>query len=89
MMTPKILEENGLIFWFHSFDALHEKRASVHVGKGTQDDVSDAKVWLEPTVEVMREGRALKPKELRKALKIIEKNKEQMLAEWRNYGKTD
>jgi len=87
MMSPKILESNGLIFWFHSFDALHETRASVHVGKGTQDDVNDSKVWLEPEVEVGREGRTLKPKELRKALKIIAENREFMLKEWRNYGK--
>ena len=40
MMSPKVLEAGGLIFWFHSYDALHEKRASVHVGKGSQDDHS-------------------------------------------------
>ncbi len=27
-MSPKVLEEGGLIFWFHSCDALHETRAS-------------------------------------------------------------
>jgi len=45
-MSPKVLEEGGLIFRFHSYDALHENRASVHVGKGTQDDLHDAKIWL-------------------------------------------
>jgi len=38
MMSPKVLEADGLIFWFHSYDALHEDRASVHVGKGSQND---------------------------------------------------
>ena len=32
-MSPRILREGSLIFWFHSFDALHENRASVHVGR--------------------------------------------------------
>jgi hypothetical protein len=27
MMSPKVLEAEGLIFWFHSSDALHETRA--------------------------------------------------------------
>ena len=37
-MSPKILEQGELVFWFHSYDALHENRPSVHVGKGSQDD---------------------------------------------------
>ena len=51
-MSPKILESRDLIFWFHSYDALHENRASVHVGKGLQDDSNDAKIWLEPRIEI-------------------------------------
>jgi hypothetical protein len=43
-MSPKVLEVGALIFWFHSYDALHEDRASVHVGKGSQDDYNDAKI---------------------------------------------
>jgi hypothetical protein len=87
MMSPKVLEVDGLIFWFHSYDAIHEPRASVHVGKGTQDDINDAKIWLEPEVEVGREGGTLKPKELRKALRVIEENHDYLLEEWRGYGK--
>lgn len=30
-MSPRVLAEGALIFWFHSHDALHENRASVHV----------------------------------------------------------
>lgn len=86
-MSPKVLEADGLIFWFHSYDALHENRASVHVGKGTQDDVNDAKIWLEPELEVHRAGRNLKPKELRKALRVIEENRAFLLEEWHGYGK--
>jgi hypothetical protein len=87
MMSPKVLETDGLIFWFHSYDALHERRASVHVGKGTQDDVNDAKIWLEPEIEVHRAGRNLKSTELRKALRVIEENRAFLLEEWHGYGK--
>lgn len=43
-MSPKVLQEGDLIFWFHSYDARYEERASVHVGKGSQDDYNDAKI---------------------------------------------
>jgi hypothetical protein len=46
------------------------------VGKGSQDDHNDAKIWLEPKVEVMRAG---------KALKIIEQDLEYLLEEWHGY----
>ncbi len=85
MMSPKVLEADNLIFWFHSYDALHENRASVHVGKGSQDDYNDAKIWLEPKVEVMRAGKTLRTHELNKALKAIEQDLEYLLEEWHGY----
>jgi len=60
-MSPKVLEERGLIFWFHSYDALHEDRASVHVGKGSQDDRNDAKIWLEPEIAPSRRASMRRP----------------------------
>ncbi|MBS3933796.1 MAG: DUF4160 domain-containing protein [Truepera sp.] len=84
-MSPRVLAEGSLIFWFHSYDALHEKRASVHVGKGSQDDVNDAKVWLEPEVEVARVGRTLKEHELRRAIKVIREHHAYLLEEWHGY----
>lgn len=45
-MSPRVLGAGDLIFWFHSYDALQEDRASVHVGRGTQNDFNDAKIWL-------------------------------------------
>lgn len=63
-MSPRVLASRELLFWFHSHDALHEDRASVHVGKGSQDDFNDAKVWLEPEIEVARAGRTLRQQEL-------------------------
>lgn len=84
-MSPKILEESGLIFWFHSYDALHENRASVHVGKGSQDDHNDAKIWLEPEVEAARLGRTLRKHELNRALKIIKQHRNYLMEQWYGY----
>jgi hypothetical protein len=85
MMSPKILESGELLFWFHSYDALHENRASVHVGKGSQNDHNDAKIWLEPKIEVARAGKTLRNHELKRALKVIEQNLEHFLKEWHGY----
>jgi len=84
-MSPKILEQRGLIFWFHSYDALHENRAGVHVGKSSQDDFNDAKIWLEPEITVARRGRTLREHELNLALKIIEKNQDYLMEQWYGY----
>lgn len=78
-MSPKVLEAAGLIFWFHSYDVLHENRPSVHVGKGSQDDHNDAKIWLEPEIEVARPGRILRNHELNQAYKVIQQNREYLL----------
>ena len=85
MMNPKVLEAEGLIIWFHSYDALHENRASVHVGKGSQDDHNDAKIWLESKVEIALVGKTLKTHEINKALKVIEQDLEYLLKEWHGY----
>lgn len=85
MMSPKVLEASNLVFWFHSYEALHEDRASVHVGKGSQDDHNDTKIRLEPKVEVMRAGKTLRTHELNKALKIIEDDLEYLLEEWHGH----
>lgn len=84
-MSPKVLEEGALIFWFHSYDARHEERASVHVGKSSQDDFNDAKIWLEPEIEVAKPGRTLKRHELRQAFTIIAQNLAYLLEEWHGY----
>lgn len=85
MMSPKVLEAGDLIIWFHSYDALHENRASVRVGKSSQDDHNDAKIWLEQKIEIARPGRNLWNRELKKALKLIEQDLEYLLEEWHAY----
>lgn len=88
-MSPRVLKEGAFVFWFHSYDALHEQRASVHVGKGLQDDNNDGKIWLEPDVEVARPGRTLRQHELSRALRIIEQNRDYLLEQWHGYkGRT-
>lgn len=37
-MSPRVFKEGEFVFWFHSYDVLHESRASIHVGKGSQND---------------------------------------------------
>ena len=81
-MSPRVFKEGDLVFWFHSYDALVENRASVHVGKGSQNDSTDSKIWLEPQVEVARIGRTLSQTELNRALKIVERNLERLREAW-------
>ena len=84
-MSPKILVAGSLIFWSYGYDARHENRASVHIGKGSQDDTNDAKIWLEPEIEVARTGRVLRQRELRQALRIIEQNRAYLLEQWNDF----
>jgi hypothetical protein len=60
-------------------------RASVHVGTGSQDDYTDAKIWLEPEIEVARPGRTLRSHELNLALRLIREHRDYLLEEWYDY----
>lgn len=84
-MSPKVLEAGPYIFWFHSYDARFENRASIHIGRSSQDDENDAKVWLEPEIELARSGRRLRRHELRTVLAIVEENRGFFLEEWHEY----
>jgi hypothetical protein len=81
-VSPRVFKEGELVFWFHSYDVLWENRASIHVGKGSQHDTNDAKIWLEPQIEVARAGRTLSRIELNQALQIIEHNLGRLLEAW-------
>jgi hypothetical protein len=84
-MSPKVLTEGELLFWFHSHDALSEDRASVHIGKGWQDDYNDPKIWLEPEIKVAKPGRTLRRPESNRALKVISPNHAFLLEKWHEY----
>jgi hypothetical protein len=77
-MSPRVFKEGKFVFWFHSYDVLHENRASVHVGTGSQNDAGDAKIWLEPQIEIGRPGRS----ELNDAIGIVERNLDRLQEAW-------
>ena len=84
-MSPRIFKEGEYVFWFHSYDVLHEDRASIHVGKGSQNDSGDAKIWLEPQIEIGRSGRTLSRSDLDNVPKIVEKNLERLQEAWNDH----
>ncbi|MCC6300962.1 MAG: DUF4160 domain-containing protein [Anaerolineales bacterium] len=84
-MSPRVLKDGEFVFWFHSYDVLHENRASVHVGKGSQNDAADAKIWLEPRIEVGRAGRTLSRNDLVQAVRIIEQNLDRLKEAWNGH----
>ena len=81
-MSPRVFKEGEFVFWFHSYDVLHENRSSIHVGKGSQSDSGDAKIWLEPRIEIARAGRTLTRSDLDNAVKIIERNLDRLQEAW-------
>ena len=81
-MSPLVFREGKFVFWFHSYDVLHESRASIHVGKGSQNDSGDAKIWLEPRIEIGRPGRTLSRNELKQAIEIVERNLDRLQEAW-------
>lgn len=81
-MSPRVFKEGEFAFWFHSYDVLHENRASVHIGKGSQSDSGDSKIWLEPKIEIARTGRTLSRSDLDDAIKIVERNLDRLQEAW-------
>ena len=65
-------------FLFFGTDT-NENRAHVHVGK--KDTKKLAKIWLEPIVEVSKEG-DLTEAQLKQLLQIVEENKEMLMKQW-------
>lgn len=84
-MSPRIFKEGEYVFWFHSYDVLHEDRASIHVGKGSQNDSGDAKIWLEPKIEIGRSGRTLSRSDLDDVIKIVEKRLDRLQEAWNDH----
>lgn len=66
---------------FYGTDA-NENRAHVHIGKkGTQ---VFAKIWLEPTVELAKQG-DLTETQIKQLLQITEEHKEKLLEQWQTF----
>ena len=84
-MSPRVFKEGEFIFWFHSYDVLHEDRASIHVGKGSQNDSGDAKIWLEPQIEIGRSGRTLSRSDLDNVIKIVKQNLDRLKEAWNDH----
>jgi len=87
---PKILLYiTARIIWnflFYNTD-FHENRAHVHVGKRGTEDL--CKIWLEPSVEVAKQG-DLTDTQVREVLKIAVEYRERLLHQWNLFksGKT-
>ena len=80
-MPKVLLYTTAKIVWTFLFygTGVNENRAHVHVGKkGTQEF---AKIWLEPDVELAKEG-DLTDAQLKQLLEIVEENKEKLLKQW-------
>ena len=84
-MSPRVFKEGEYVFWFHSYDVLHEDRASIHVGKGSQNDSGDAKIWLEPQIEIGRSGRTLSRSDLDNVIKIVKQNLDRLKEAWNDH----
>ncbi|MCQ2293455.1 MAG: DUF4160 domain-containing protein [Bacteroidaceae bacterium] len=68
-------------FLFYNKD-FNESRAHVHVGKkGTQQF---CKIWLEPHVELSKQG-DLTDAQAREVLRLAEEQRERLLKQWQNF----
>lgn len=65
----------------------NENRAHVHVGK--RDTQNLCKIWLEPNVEIAKQG-DLTDAQAKEVLALAETYKDKLLAQWKNFkeGKT-
>ena len=80
-MPKVLLYTTAKIVWtflFYGTD-VNENRAHVHVCK--KDTQNFAKIWLEPEVELAKEG-DLTDAQLKQLLGIVVENKEKLLKQW-------
>lgn len=73
-------------FLFYNMD-FHENRAHVHVGKKDMQEL--CKIWLEPEVELAKQG-DLTDAQVKQVLQIANDYREQLLQQWSLFkdGKT-
>ena len=88
-MFKKLIYISAKIIWnflFYNTD-FYENRAHVHVGKRGMEKL--CKIWLEPNVEVEKQG-DLTDAQAREVLKIATDYRKQLLHQWEQFksGKT-
>ena len=71
------------IFLFFGTD-VNENRAHIHAGKVNSEKA--CKIWLEPNVEVAKQG-SLTDKEITTVLKIVSKHREKLFNQWVKFKK--
>jgi len=74
---PTLLNIFGLRFYFYS-----DEHTPVHVHIENSD--GKAKINLVPTIEIV-ENKNIKPKDMKKALSVIELYKEEFVKAWNEY----
>ena len=76
-ITAKIIWQ----FLFYNTD-YYENRAHVHVGKRDTQDL--CKIWLEPDIELAKQG-DLTDSQVKEVLEIVENHKDQLMQQWQNF----
>jgi hypothetical protein len=76
-MSPTVVRVRGYRFYFFSRE---ETRPHVHVQHAT----GEAKIWLEPVMEVA-ENYGLSPQRLRTALRLAQENENAIRRAWREH----
>lgn len=76
-MSPKFLTAGSLVFKIYSRE---ESRMHIHIIDGNKN----AKVWLEPQIE-LAENKGFKEFEINRILKIVEENECDFTEKWKQY----
>ena len=77
--------ENSPQFVFVDINERVMELKEVYENAHPRNDEHDAKIWLEPVIEIAHPGRTLKKHELTRALKIVEQNRKFLMEEWYAY----
>lgn len=83
-MPKVLLYITAKLFWIFLFynKDFNENRAHVHVGK--RDTQNLCKIWLEPKVEIAKQG-DLTDAQVREVLTLAVTYKDKLLSQWKNF----
>lgn len=83
-MPKVLLYITAKLFWIFLFynKDFNENRAHVHVGK--RDTQNLCKIWLEPKVEIAKQG-DLTDAQAKEVLALAETYKDRLLGQWKNF----